>query len=690
MEDMISPVLKKTLITVLILAATFLLAGYYLQRQLLTIYNQQDSLRYTDRKGEEIFVLQNQKGNFSRYTDKIPPLFKEFLVKKEDKYFYYHLGFNPWSLFEATLGRLGFSQRKASSTISQQLVKILLGKESERNIKNKIIESFYTLFLEIYQSKGKILEMYSNSVYLGNQAQGILEASRLYFGADPDLLSESQILQLLATISSPTENNPKENTNKEISLSLAKTLGINDQNLNIIEPDKVLENMKNNSHFESLSFEIKDFLDKGSKNQELTIDKNISEKIREIVKRNIGELKVKNAKNAAVVVIKLPENEILSLIGSPDPESTEEGCKIDMLKEPRPIGSTIKPFIYLESFEKGLRPYTLVDDREYKYITAIGFPLYPKNFDYKYRGEVTLHYSLSNSLNVPSVKVLEYVGLENFYNFLEKDLNFKPIQKLENYQLGIALGALEMNLMDLSKYFTLFPNDGILKELKLYKNMVSSPDKKIADEKYVQLVNKILNDRKTGIEQFGLKSELNLFQPNYALKTGTSRDFKDSWVIGFTPDFLVGVWVGNADNSPTEEVSGQIGAGSIWSETMNLLLNSEYNKTTPFKFSLISEFDNEGNVEYGLSNDDYEEMKNALKESDSSLILNPHNGDLFVLEENTRIIFEARENVSWFLNGELLGEGNNIIFTPTKTGQYQVKARNSKNREETVTVFLTE
>jgi len=688
----INPIFKKISVILFAITGVFLLTSFYLQNQLLETYNKGGSTKVYDRNGREIFILQNQKGNYSRYIDEIPSQFKDLLLKKEDRYFYYHFGFNPWSLFEATLGRLGLSKREASSTITQQLVKILLEKESERNIKNKIIESFYALALEVFQSKEKILKMYANSIYFGNQAQGISEASRLYFDADPALLTDAQILQLLATISSPTQNNPAENNNKDISLVLADRLELNAQNIDITNPDKVKENIRNNPRLSDSSFELQTYIDKTNYRPEyhLTVDEEITKNIRDIVKRNVDELKIKNANNAAVVVIKLPENEMLSLIGSPNPLSTEEGYKINMLSEPRSIGSTIKPFIYLNAFEKGLRPYTLVNDREYKYITAIGFPLYPKNFDYKYRGEVTLHYALSNSLNVPAVKVLEYVGLEDFYKFLEQDLNFKPIQDLHNYQLGIALGALEMNLLDLSHYFTIFPNKGILKELKIDKKNNPASDKKIADEKYIQLINKILNDRRTGIEQFGLKSELNLFQENYALKTGTSRDYKDSWVIGYTPDFLVGVWVGNADSSPTEEVSGQIGAGAIWSETMNLLLNSEYNKKTAFKFNLLKDFDSEENIEYGLEGDDYETIKTALIKNDSSIILNPHDGDSFILENNTQIIFQAKEKVKWYLNSELFGEDEKIIFSPLKAGQYKITAQTSKGQKEMIYIFLTE
>jgi len=677
-------------ITLLLGLLIFLIISFFLQKQLVAIYNSQESIILKDRLNREIVILPNQKGYWAQYLNEIPPQFKELLVKKEDKLFYYHFGFNPWGLFQAGLERLGMGQRKASSTISQQLVKILLGKEFERNFKNKVIESFYTLALEIYQSKENILKMYANSVYLGNQAQGMVEASQLYFGVAPDLLTNGQILQLLAAISSPTENNPTKEKNKEIAKSLAQKLQLDNQNLTITDPGVIEGNMKKNSHLSNLSFELRDFVNNNARDYQLTIDKELTEKIREIVKRNIEELKIKNAKNGAVIVVKLPENELLTLIGSPDPESFEEGYKINMLNEPRPIGSTVKPFIYLKAFEKGLRPYTLVDDREYKYITAIGFPLYPKNFDYKYRGEVNLHYALSNSLNVPAVKVLEYVGLDDFYKFLEKDLGFKPIQSLENYQLGIALGTLEMNLTDLAKYFTIFPNNGVLKELKIYSSKILPAGKKIANSEYVQLVNKILNDRKTGIEQFGMKSELNLFQENYALKTGTSRDFKDSWVVGFTPDFLVGVWVGNADNSPTEGVSGQMGAGNIWNSVMELLLNSEYNKKTPFDFSSIAEFKNGENMEYGLIYDDYEKCLNILKEKDISLILNPHDGDTFLLEKNTKIVLEAKENVKWFTNEEFLGEGKSQIFIPQKIGANQIKAEGFNGIRETITIYIQE
>lgn len=187
-----------------------------------------------------------------------------------------------------------------------------------------------------------------------------------------------------------------------------------------------------------------------------------------------------------------------------------------------------------------------------------------------------------------------------------------------------------------------------------------------------------------------MKSDLNLFQDNYALKTGASRDFRDSWVIGHTPDFLAAVWVGNADNSPMEEISGQAGAGRIWTKTMELLMNSEYNKKTPFDFGLIKEFPVVNNIEYGLIGDNYEKQKNLLKEKDSSLILAPHDGDTFLLEKNTSIFLKAKENVKWYIDGTLLSAKQNNIFNPRKAGQYSIKVISASEQTEIITIFANE
>ena len=186
----------------------------------------------------------------------------------------------------------------------------------------------------------------------------------------------------------------------------------------------------------------------------------------------------------------------------------------------------------------------------------------------------------------------------------------------------------------------------------------------------------------------GWQSDCNLSQTNYALKTGTSRDFHDSWVIGYTPDFLVGVWMGNADNTPMEGVSSQIGAGTIWSETMELLLNSEYNKKTEFEFDFLKKFQNQNNIEYGLAGDIYEKQKNALKQKNFDIILSPHNNDVFLLQENTEIILEAKEEVEWYLENKFLDKKQKIIFSPKNSGTYEIKAETQNGSQQTITIHI--
>jgi penicillin-binding protein 1C len=186
--------LKKRKLAAILLALVALgfIAGFYQQRQLIGLYHNQASPVIEDRNGEIIALKPNPKGYFNRPLENIPEKVIDLLVKKEDRFFYYHFGINPLSIIQSLGGYFGIGQRKASSTISQQLVKVLLGNELKRDLGNKIKETFYTLSLEAFQTKKEILKMYANSIYFGNLAQGVLEASQLYFGVDPEMLTNAR------------------------------------------------------------------------------------------------------------------------------------------------------------------------------------------------------------------------------------------------------------------------------------------------------------------------------------------------------------------------------------------------------------------------------------------------------------------------------------------------------------------
>jgi len=665
----------------LLAAGFFLVAPYFalfsFNQYLLERYAALESPAILDRTGAIITLSANSKGQYGRYSASFPMHVKDILVKKEDRFFYWHIGVNPASNVRALYRyALGYPAGGAS-TISQQLVKNVLGHEQNRTILNKLVETAGAISLELFNSKDSIITMYANSVYMGNQVQGLDAASYLYFGKPLSALDNTKLVMLLSTISSPSVQNPWREANARTSRNLAGQLDI------AFDP-KLAVVTNAHAYAPPQQFELAAMHLKCDSTCQTTLDKDLTDRLRATLRKQVDLAWDSGARSGAIVVIKLPENQILALVGTPNTSGTETGQQINMAAEARPVGSTIKPFIYLQGFEKGLRPYTLVNDREYKFPIGTGFPLYPKNYDGTYRGWLTLHSALSNSLNVPTVQVLQYVGLQDFYDFLEHDLGFEPLRDLDTYQYGIALGALEMDPLTLAHFLTIFPQSGILRPLQLFESGTSSPwigvpmahlgtEKNVANLVFIQLVSKILNDRLSGVEQFGLESNLNLSQDNYAVKTGTSENFHDSWTIGYTPDFAVVVWFGDPQNTQLRHVTGQQGAGAVWRETMEMLLNSDYNKRTPLDFSRVADVVADGNLDIGIPDESNAAHRNLL--SDNALIMSPQDGDAFLRERNTTIPLISPQEVSWFSNGEYLGKGERITFSPSQAGDYTITAR---------------
>ncbi len=635
------------------------------------------SVVISDRNGIPVRIIPNEKGHYTLRGNPLPETFKEYLLKKEDAHFYRHPGINPVSMVRALYRKVTSGHGGGASTITEQLAKNLLGHENDRTIKNKLHELFYVAGMELFMHKETILTMYGNTVYLGNQVQGFETGSQMYFGKTQSELTPHEVSVLLATLSYPNSRNPLKAENTEYAQSLFARLTNTEPDAFVPPPIQEALSFRDPSWFELSSLDVS-----CESSCTSTIDVTLTSFIRTTLSRIVEKEYDRGVKNGAVVVIDTRTHELLALVGSPNPDKTIDGNQINMALEPRPIGSTVKPFIYLKGFMEGIRPYTLVDDREYRYPIATGYSLYPKNFDGKYHGEITLHYALSNSLNVPSIKVLEYIGLPSFYTFLERDLGLMSIQPLESYQYGIALGGLETDLLTLTYLISLFPNEGVLTPPRIIQNSPTplalphartDGTKFVADPEYVALVTTLLKDRLTGVEQFGLESSLNLSSNEYAVKTGTSRDFHDSWVVGYTPDFVVGVWLGNSENTPLSQVSGQSGAGTVWHDVMEYLLSSPYRSTRTFDHDRVRLLTVDGNEEWGLSSDNPTEHRTLL--TDSRLILSPHGGDIFGFEDDMSIPLQSRKPLTWIVNGKNIGEGTNLTYTPPSPGTYEIEGR---------------
>lgn len=662
------------------------------ERYLLSRYAALESPRYEDRNGIILAQYPNEKGAYTDYQASLPPRVAELLVQKEDRFFYLHPGINPVSIARALWHSLLGDRVGGASTITQQLVKNLLGNELHRTLGNKIIETLLALDLEVFASKQEILIMYANTVFMANQVQGLSGASQLYFRRPLSELDDTKLAMLLATISSPAVQNPWREENATASRNLALRLGVAFDPEQAIVTDEHVYQPPRLLELDSLGLGCTHIC-------KTTLDANLTDRVRDMLRTNVERGWDAGAKSGAVVVIKLPENELLAIVGTPDQTSTEDGQQINMALQPRAIGSTAKPFIYLQGYAKGLRPYTQVDDRELKFPIGTGFPLYPKNYDGRYRGWITLHSALSNSLNIPTVLVLRYVGLPEFYGFLENGLGLIPLRDLDEYQYGIALGALEVDPLTLAHLFTIFPENGMLKPLVALKSGSTtpfiatpmsrlSPGRSVASPALAHLVTRVLNDRLTGVDQFGLVSSLNLPRSNYAVKTGTSQDYHDSWTVGYTPDYLVAVWYGNPDNTPLRHITGQTGAGTIWHDTMQLLMNSPYDHKTPFDFSGTREFAIDGSVDVGLEDDTVSEHRDLLP--NDALIVSPQDGDTYLSEARTAIPLISDLSVDWHANGVFIGHGSRVVFYPQEPGDYTIEARDSSGHPARITVHVVE
>ncbi len=681
---------RKHLATTTAIILICLLCAFVLTKDAERRYASLLSVVISDRNGIPIRVLPNEKGHYALTGNALPETFARYLLAKEDQHFYYHPGINPIRMASAFLNYVREGKSGGSSTITEQLAKNLLRTENDRTLRNKLRELLYTFSMELFMKKETLLTMYANTVYLGNQMQGLETASRAYFQKPLRETTPHEQMMLLATLSYPASRNPKKEENEAYARALYKRMV--SEGTYVAPPVEETISLQNEAQFEIDALNLSCMTSCIT-----TLDSKVAGRIRRMLARTVDQSYERGVRTGAIVVINPKTSELIALVGTPDPTRAHDGGQINMALEPRPIGSTVKPFIYLKGFMEGLRPYTIVDDREYRYPIATGYSLYPKNYDGTYHGELTLHYALSNSLNVPSVKVLEYIGLPKFYDFLTTTLRFIPLQPLDSYQYGIALGGLEMDLLTLSHYMTLFPRGGTLAPLRVTQNggdEFTTPHAHIdemitvADSKYVALVNAILSDRQTGVEQFGQKSNLNLSITNYGVKTGTSRDFHDSWVIGFTPDLVVGVWLGNAENTPLAQVSGQSGAGNVWHDVVEYLVSTPYYSTSPLHTEGAHRFSFGNTLEWGLPEDVIEEHQDLL--TTDRLIESIHEGDVFELTDTTRIPLHARkENVTWFQNGTRIGTGGKQVFTPTAAGTYEIEASSEDGTRERVIILVT-
>ncbi|MCC7119362.1 MAG: penicillin-binding protein 1C [Anaerolineales bacterium] len=576
----------------------------------------QPSIRITDRNGVLIYDLLPQVGGreVSLSVENIPQCMRDATIAVEDENFYAHSGVDPIGILRALwINTISGETVSGGSTITQQLARILLLDEherAERSLRRKIREAALAWQLTRRYSKDEILALYLNQSYYGGMAYGIEAAAQTYFGKPTSDLILPECALLAGLTQTPGLYNPY--TNPDLALERQRVaLGLMEKHGLISSAEKrSAEEMPmafnqapypmEAPHFVWL---IKDRLDEmflsGALNPHeslvirTTLDVNMQRKVEEIARRRIagfqnGDIITRNVNNAAVAVMDPKTGDVLALMGSVDYFNQEIRGAINMAAFPRQTGSAFKPFIYALALEPA-QPHpwtaaTAVLDVTTHFVTHDGSVYTPVNYDGLQHGYVSVREALASSLNIPAVKTLEKVGLEDTAE-LAQQLGITTLNHLDRYDLSLALGGGEVSLLELTTAYSALANQGVSVGRRLILSIENADGKLLFEQETghpqqvispqaAWLISDILSDDQARSRTFGLNSALKLDRMA-AVKTGTTTNFYDNWAIGYTPSLTVGVWVGNSAFTPMQNVSGLTGAGPIWHDVMRAILEGQ-------------------------------------------------------------------------------------------------------------------
>jgi penicillin-binding protein 1C len=574
------------------------------------------SVRITDRNGRLLYEILPQVGgrNTVLSIEHIPQCLKDATIAAEDKNFYTHPGVDLTGIVRALwINIRGGETIAGGSTITQQVARNVLLSEQERiqrTWRRKLREAVLAWQMTRFLSKDEILGLYLNQINYGGMAYGVEAASQTYFGKPASDLLLPECALIAGLPQAPGLYNPFTNADlakerQEVVLGLMEKGGYLTHEQRIGAESTPLSFNPAPYPIEAPHFVwiIKDQIDKLtltgalSSRQSLvvrtTLDLDTQHLAEGTLKRRIEGFQNEesaaishNVNNAALVVLDPHTGEILALVGSANYFDESIQGALDMATSPRQTGSAFKPFIYALALDPTRpKPWTAatpIFDVSTTFITRDDTPYTPVNYDSREHGPVSVRESLGSSLNIPAVKTLQDVGIENTIDLARK-LGITSLSDPQQYDLSLALGGGQVSLLELSTAYASLANSGYftghhaILEIHdadgnlLYKNE-KKPPVQVFDPRVAWLISEILSDDTARGTGFGLNSTLKLDRAA-AVKTGTTTNFHDNWTIGYTPDLLVGVWVGNSGYEAMHNVTGLTGAAPIWHEVMRGLLH---------------------------------------------------------------------------------------------------------------------
>lgn len=569
------------------------------------------STKIYDRTGN--IMLYDVHGSVRRTViplEEINPNIQKATIAIEDATFYEHHGFRPMAFLRAVLVNIGLREGyrgQGGSTITQQVVKnALLTKD--KTIVRKIEEIILALRLEQTYSKEQILSAYLNENPYGGTIYGVEEASQYFFGVAAKDVDLAQAAYLAALPQAPTYFSPHGNHRDELEerknlvLSRMKEHGViteaeyQSAKSEKVEFRKEIESGIKAPHF---VFFIREYLEekygadvvqKGGLRVITTLDYDLQEKAEEIVRRTALQNQQNfNASNAGLVAVDPKTGQILTMVGSRDYFDPAIDGMVNISLAHRQPGSAFKPFVYATALAKGYTPETVVFDLKTQFSTACApdnfsgdDPCYsPENYDEVFAGPMTFRSALAQSKNIPAVKVLYLAGIEDSIDTAES-LGITTLTEAKRYGLTLVLGGGEVTLLDMTGAYGVFANDGvrnpttgILRVEDIDGTVLEEFEddgSRVMEAQVARQVSDMLSDNVARTPEFGADSPLYFPGKHVAAKTGTTNDYRDVWIMGYSSSVAAGAWAGNNDNSPMERKIAAFIVAPMWHEFLEVAL----------------------------------------------------------------------------------------------------------------------
>ncbi len=561
------------------------------------IINQTGTIKIWDRNNILLYESSGSVGN------KIPVAYNKFpqylihaTIASEDGTFWTNPGIDIQAIGRSAF--LDIKEKKivsGASTITQQLTRLSIIPPHETHLESflrKIREVIMALRINTTYNKKDILTMYLNQVYYGNLAYGAEAASRTYFNKNVSELSLAESAFLAGLLSAPGSRDPFANIDvakqrqtqlldlmvKDGFITREKAKEAKQEKLTLVHN----KNKMKAPHFVSYVLEELENLHIHSNqgiNMYTTLDYPTYSLSEDVAKIWVNRLREQHdLHNASLVLIKNTTGEIIDMLGGIDYFDTKNAGEVNMTVALRQPGSALKPITYATAFMQGYTPATLIIDAPKVYKTKKGEGYTPNNYDGRYHGLVLAREALASSLNLPAVEMLSHVGIPSFLNTAHS-LGITTLHQEDRYDLSLTLGGGEIKLLDLTNVYASFARSGEYKAPYAIEKITSDEGNLLYQHKTDQgiqvlgktgkqiayLISNILSDPQARLLGFYEKNPLVLSHPA-AVKTGTTTDWHDTWTVGYTPDFTVGVWVGNNDNHAMKDITGVVGAAPIWNQ----------------------------------------------------------------------------------------------------------------------------